>query len=359
MKIVRFCLFIGLGCLLEACVARNVETTEFGLVGISIGSGTKAGAHDLAASEQRISNYEVLFFDQDQDGLLTSVVSASPNAAGPSLEVPAQKVRVGNYHVYALVNSDFLGQKNALYEKDFLALKLDLPIYNGHDDLIQHSEMKSLELGEDGADLDFAMKRYVSKVHLNSVQNSLGTQLSLKAIYLSNVLGNQNVAGNMSASVWYHQYGLALVPSDPERNAITVSTGCEPAALSLGKTVASGSTASLSDAKLYCYPNTLNLRQEDTYDGVSPFVECCTYFILEAVAASDGKTRYYQFPIAYNAEDKLGIEGALKANCSYGIDITIKALGAEVITDLSTDGTLEVKVTVLDWDTMETYTYDI
>jgi len=350
----------ALSALLASCKRVEAEAQTAGAtVGILVNpdpdpliGDTKAADYSASASEKKITDYTILFFADRADGDVTLIKSGKPGKTSP-LTFSLGGVSYDSYRVYAVCNCGDL-VKGVKTEKELLALAVDLPAYNSHDDLIMIG-YADLEVNSETASTTINVRRLVSRVSIRTVTNKLSQDLTLKAAYLTNVVGNQVLGETASASTWYNRYGLTEVPtSDIEGHTITTSTGCEPAVKTIGSSVEAGASTTLSECYLYCYPNTLATRQADQYEEGTAFSPTATYVVLEAVAATDGKTRYYQFPLSYNAEDKrkmFGIEGALDANHAYSVDVTIKTLGSEKITDLTTDGFLTVTITVIDWNT--------
>jgi len=315
---------------------------------------SKASYLELSDAEKAIKDYKIFFFNKDRGGIVTLELSGKGLEEASPYSLDRVGVDPGNYRIYAVINSSDLCAK-VKTESELLALEADLTKTHSHDALLQIGYVDANIVASSGEQkISIPVRRLCSRVHIGSIRNACGGELTLSEAYLTNVPGACDLSGNVSSSKWYNMYGLLSVPSDPEKNAISVSTGPEPTVIKIGKTIPASATEELENINLYCYPNTLDIDQADTYDGQSDFEPVATYLVLRSDNKGD-EPRYYQFRI--NKDEALS--SALKANTTYTLDIVISGAGSTVITDLSTKGIISASVTVTDWDSGTTTTFDM
>ena len=203
--------------------------------------------------------------------------------------------------------------------------------------------------GTSTASCSFNVSRLVSRVALSSIKNALpasyGT-LKVERVFLSNVVGNQNLAGNASASTWYNKDGRADESTRNTAHIIDGSTyhaSCEALTFkSVGQNVANAASYTPAVPLLfYTYPNSATAAPA----GFSATFSA-KRSVLTVVATVDNKLQYY--PVVLD-------NASLERNMSYTVALTITGPGSDDPDKPVEKGSLSVSFNVLGWAAGSTY----
>ncbi len=187
------------------------------------------------------------------------------------------------------------------------------------------------------------VSRIVSRVALKKVTNSLPSSLGnlqIKNIYLSNVVGNQNLEGTAAASVWYNKEGRADESTRNETHIIdgvTYKASCPDLTFNAAAvSIANGQSHSPAVPYLfYGFPNSSTTKP----DGFkATFAAQRT--VLVVTASIDGKTQYY--PVFLD-------KATLDRNKTYTVELTITGPGSSDPNKEVEKGAASVSISVAEW----------
>ena len=180
------------------------------------------------------------------------------------------------------------------------------------------------------------VSRLVSRVALSTVVNKLPQSygaITIDRVFLCNVVGNQNLAGNAAASTWYNQNGRADEPTRVKNHIIDGSTykaSCETLTYKgVSQSVANGAAHTPSTPYLfYSFPNSSTAAPSGF---LSTFA--AQRSVLTVVATISGKTYY----------------ATLERNKAYTVGLTITGLGSDDPNKPVEKGSLTASITVSGW----------
>lgn len=196
------------------------------------------------------------------------------------------------------------------------------------------------------------VRRLASRVVLKSVTNNLpvayGTAVISNA-FLANVVGTQNVAGDMSLSdvTWYNKYGRVDGATDAKQ-IIGYNGGNKPTYPNqtfqdIGKSVENGSTFESSTAILF-YPFANSSTTAPTPFSTGTFTPQRTVLVVSA--SFSGHQCYY--PVVLD-------KSAIEPNKTYTVALTLSGLGSSDPAVPVVHGSLSATISISDWETGETY----
>ena len=305
-----------------AAVPQEFGTIEFsiipqeGQVTRAVTSYTEAQAH-----ETRINSVQVLVFGT---GLTGSISTTS-----------------GTKTVYAVVNGPDLSAVATLSELESSAVDLSANGTGSSGGFVMTGKATCTVSGTD-VDCAVTVSRLVSRVVLKSVVNGLPSsygELRVERVYLSNVVGNQNLAGTASPSTWYNREGRKDESPLVESHIIDGSTyraSCEDLTYrSVGQQVAVGGTLEPSvPYLLYSFPNAATAAPSGFSAGFTP-----QRSVLVVAATVKGETYYSPVLDASTVE----------RNTSYTVGLTVTSLGSKDPNEPVDKGSAAVTVTVDGW----------
>ncbi len=187
------------------------------------------------------------------------------------------------------------------------------------------------------------VSRLVSRVALSTVVNKLPQSygaITVDRVFLSNVVGNQNLAGNAAASTWYNKNGRADESTRNTAHIIDGSTykaSCETLTYKgVSQSVANGAAHTPSTPYLfYSFPNSSTAAPSGFQSTFA-----AQRSVLTVVATISGKTYYY--PVVLD-------NATLERNKSYTVGLTITGLGSEDPNKPVEKGSLSASITVSGW----------
>ncbi len=325
----------------EAAVSVNHENKGTGTLSVKVnqdfpatrGMSEFAEEHDY---EKKINTLEILVFDKrtgDIHGYLKVPVTrdgTSEAASGQEQDMSGAvsgtlNVIAGEKDVWAVVNSK--EDLSAVTDRDDF-LKLPIVLENNSTDASEGFVMAGTTAGTvvvtagGQADAEITVERFTSRIALVKVNNRLPAgygELVISDVFLSNVVANQNLAGNAEIHDMYNEKGMV----GESRIGFGVSGTCPLLThYSSDIKVASGGSQT-PNVCLYSYPNDDDANR--------------TRIILTATI--DEKDFYYPVEIP-----------SLARNASYDVNVTISGFGVDDPDQKIEKGSIEFTVTPKEWD---------
>ena len=204
-------------------------------------------------------------------------------------------------------------------------------------------------VGASAATCAITVKRLAARVALVSVKNELPASygaLKIERVWLSNVVGNQNIAGDAAPATWYNKEGRA---DESTRNAAHIIDGSTYKAScpdltfkSVGQSIANGASYAPSTPDLfYCYGNSSTTAP----DGFkSTFAAQRSVLVIAATVSG---TLYY-YPVILDS-------GVIARNTAHTVALTITGLGSDDPNKPVEKGGLNVSVSVAGWEAGAVY----
>lgn len=310
----------------------------------NVPEATRAEALD---SEKAINDVKVLIFDSSDDLYKTYSFSGTEIT---SQSATVSNVLAGSYKVYVVANGPDLDGCATL--SALKAVQIGLAEYNGtsggfvmegHDDSVNVS-------GGETASADVTISRYVSRVVLKKVTNSLpeayGT-LTVDRAFISNAVGIQNLGGSYTpsdASGWFNKEGRKDETTRDADHIIDGSSYTATAAdltfAAIGQSASNG--GSYDDVNyFYAYPNSATAEPNGF---VEPFAAQRSVLVIVGTFAN----RTYYYPVV--------LSNGLARNTSYEVEATITGAGSEDPNKPVQSGSITVTITVQDWIDGTSYT---
>ena len=254
----------------------------------------------------------------------------------------------GTKTVYAVVNGPDLSSVATLSELESTAVDLSVNSTTASTGFVMAGKGTCTVTSSSTA-CPVTVSRLVSRVVLKSIENGLPSsygEMRVDRVYLSNVVGNQDLSGSASPATWYNKEGRKDESPLVESHIIDGSTykaSCEDLTYrNVGQSLAIGGTLEPSTPYLlYAFPNSAT----GTPSG------CSTSFapqrsVLVVVATIQGETYYY--PVVLDGS-------TLERNTSYTVGLAINSLGSKDPNEPVDKGSISVTVTIDGWKAGATY----
>ena len=314
-------------------------------INFNIPASTRAAA---VGHEADLKSVQMLIFDSD--GSLYKYHSFS-NAEITAKSATVEKVMTGSYSVYVVANGPMPNGVTSL-----TALKsTDIPLeqYNNTEEgfvMEGHNESVTVNSGET-ASPSITISRYVSRVTLSSVTNGLAAaygELTVKDVFLCNVVNTQNLGANKSAGNtaenWFNKEGRKDESTRNTSHIIDGSTYTASAAgltySKAGSNISNGSTYS-AGMRFYAYPNPSTAKPDGFHASFA-----AQRTVLTIAASFKGKTYYY--PVV--------LSNTPARNTTYDVKVTITGAGSDDPVKPVDNGSLKAEITVQQWLDGTTYT---
>lgn len=340
---ILFCLALAIAC------ARDPMPGDGGKLTVDLSGIVPTKAITGATSGEKKVN-SLMLYVFDSNGMLD--IAHSCTSAEIQAKQAVMAVKTGKKTIYALANyrGDALNAANA---KATVAELEQVPVILGDnrtDGLLMTASATATVASGTGGSATLGLTRQVARVALGSVTNKLpgpyGTIRVLRA-FLCNVVGNQNVAGTATASVWYNQNAT----SDNVAGHVigTAGNAAQEASLTyaeLNEDVSLNTAHAFSNKFFYAFPNA---RTNPNNGFSATFTPTAT--VLMVVVQVKGVPYYY--PVA--------LTGKLERNKDYQVDLTIIGLGNTEDQPFNKieKANLAASVQVSDWTSGTTYTETI
>ena len=333
--------------LLAACDRTNLTPATCGgslEIAFNVPEATRAVAQ---GNEAVISDVQVLIFNQDEELYkYHSFDAAEISAKSASIS----SVLNGDYAVYVVANGPDLSEYTTL--DAFLAADIDLDEFNSpSSDFVMEGHDDVTVSGTGTTTLPISISRYVSRVVLKSVTNSLPEaygNLTVERVFLSNAVRVQEISGELvpgdTPGNWYNKEGRK---DEATRNADHIIDGTTYTASAPTMTYSNmaqtltGGASWTGEKYFYAYPNDATTEPDGFKE---PFA--AQRSVLVIVGTFGGHTYYY--PVI--------LKNGLARNTSYEVSATITGAGSDDPNKPVTSGTLSVTVTVDNWLDGTSYT---
>ena len=193
------------------------------------------------------------------------------------------------------------------------------------------------------ANCGITVSRLVSRVALQSIVNKLPASygaITIDRVFLSNVVGNQNMAGSAAAATWSNKDGRA---DESTRNAAHIIDGstykasCEALTYKgVSQSIANGSSHTPSTPYLfYSFPNSSTTAPNGFQATFAAKRSVLT------VVATIASTKYY-YPVVLD-------DATLDRNKTYTVGLTITGLGSDDPDKPVSKGSISASITVSGW----------
>lgn len=334
-----------------SCTERAVEiqspSVEEGICSLTVSVAqeksetTRAVQAYTASKDYETAVRRLQIFVFDSEGKLNAYSDAG-NVTSKTLDVS-----YGTKDVWAVVNGEDLSgvmSKSELLSTEVLLGKNSVDPAKG----FVMSGNTSLTLSGTTATAPITVSRLASRVALVSVTNNLPSaygNFTVLNAFLANVVGNENIAGTASPTIWYNKEGR----SDSSRSSVKIINGDDYDASEPGLTFKQISEDIENDAALdmksspylmYAYKNSSTVNPTGYHDT---FTAQRTALIV-TVEISAGNTYYY--PVVLNS---------LERNKAYTVALTINGLGSKDPDTPISKGAITANISVAGWTSGAVY----
>ena len=288
--------------------------------------------------EKQVNKVQVFIFDES--GKLNIYKNAGTTQTGIKISTTA-----GKKTVWAVVNGPDLSSVSSLSELEDKAVDLSDNSTSAATGFVMAGST-SCTVGTTSATATVNVSRLVARVALQKVVNSLPEgygAITINNVVLTNVVGNQNIAGDASISTWYNKMGRkdGATAATQIIDGTTNKASCEALTFkSVSAQVANAAEHKPSTPYLfYTYPNSTTT---DATGWVDPFTPRKARMVVTATI--DG-TRYY-YPVTINNPER---------NKAYTVELTITGLGSTDPDKPIEKGAIEASIVVQEWVAGATY----
>ena len=315
------------------------ENQETGTLAVSLlfdeGAQTKAVTSYTTSQtyEKQVNKVQIFVFDES--GKINIYKDAGTTQSGISISTTT-----GKKTVWAVVNGPDLSEVASVSELEDAALDLAANSTNASTGFVMAGST-TCTVSATAATANVSVSRLVARVALQRVTNQLPDgygALTIDNVVLTNVAGNQNIAGDAAAATWYNKMGRkdGATESSQIIDGTTNKASCEALTFkSVGQTVNHGSNLTISTPYLfYSYPNS---NTAGSTGWVNPFTARASRLVVTATI--DGVKYYY--PVT--------LDKKLERNKAYTVEMTITGLGSTDPDKPIEKGGLTAAITVLDW----------
>lgn len=347
-KTVSFIL-AGVAIAFSACSKQEATTEEaaaYGTISVSVapqdGVQTKAvTAYTTAQTyETQVNNVQVFVFGAD--GKINFYKNLGTQLSG------AVSTTSGTKTVYAVVNGPDLSGISTVSALEATAVDLSANSTTASKGFVMAGK-GSCTVSTGTVNCAVAVSRLAARVALKSVVNKLPESygaLKVERVFLSNVVGNQNLGGTASASTWYNKEGRKDESPLVQSHIIDGSTytaSCPDLTFrTAGSTVANGGTFEPSTPFLfYGYANSSTAAPNGFSASFSP-----QRSVLVVAATIEGKLYYY--PVVLD-------NSTIERNTTYTVALTITSLGSDDPNKPVDKGSADITVSVDGWKAGATY----
>jgi hypothetical protein len=300
----------------------NLPVGEYHKVTLNVGSDdalTRASETTVVTGEAAVNSVQVWAFD----GSTLAAFAKEPSGSSVTMSLRKDK----SYDLYAVANcSDDLSGLTTAAAIEAKTIDLADESRTG----FRMYGSGSLAAGSTSADV--TVKRVVARIRLKraTCTNSALGEMTIKNVFLSNVVGNQNLAGSAAASTWYNKMGRY---DGTQSHFVTTSTAGAPAM--------TAADAPSLPYPFYCYANSSSV----TPNGWSTSYNGQHTMLVIAATFGSGSTVYY-YPIDINGQ----IGGAIQQNYTYDVTATITNYGStdEPNKEIET-GSMTISVSAAAW----------
>ena len=315
------------------------DQQETGTLAVSLlfdeGAQTKAVTSFTTSQtyEKQVNKVQVFVFDES--GKINIYKDAGTTQSNISISTTT-----GKKTIWAVVNGPDLSEVASLAELEDTALDLAANSTTAATGFVMAGST-SCTVSATAATANISVSRLVARVALQKVTNQLPDgygALTIENLVLTNVAGNQNIAGDATPATWYNKMGRkdGATESSQIIDGETNKASCEALTFkSVKQEVAHGSNLNITTPYLfYSFPNS---NTAGSTGWVNPFTARASRLVVTATI--DGVKYYY--PVTLSKK--------LERNKAYTVEITITGLGSTDPDKPIEKGGLTAAITVLDW----------
>ena len=315
------------------------DQQETGTLAVSLlfdeGAQTKAVTSFTTSQtyEKQVNKVQIFVFDES--GKINIYKDAGTTQSNISISTTT-----GKKTIWAVVNGPDLSEVASLAELEDTAIDLAANSTTAATGFVMAGST-SCTVSASAATANISVSRLVARVALQKVTNQLPDgygALTIENVVLTNVAGNQNIAGDATPATWYNKMGRkdGATESSQIIDGETNKASCEALTFkSVKQEVAHGSNLNITTPYLfYSYPNS---NTAGSTGWVNPFTARASRLVVTATI--DGVKYYY--PVTLSKK--------LERNKAYTVEITITGLGSTDPDKPIEKGGLTAAITVLDW----------
>ena len=315
------------------------DQQETGTLAVSLlfdeGAQTKAVTSFTTSQtyEKQVNKVQIFVFDES--GKINIYKDAGTTQSNISISTTT-----GKKTIWAVVNGPDLSEVASLAELEDTAIDLAANSTTAATGFVMAGST-SCTVSASAATANISVSRLVARVALKKVTNQLPDgygALTIENVVLTNVAGNQNIAGDATPATWYNKMGRkdGATESSQIIDGETNKASCEALTFkSVKQEVAHGSDLNITTPYLfYSFPNS---NTAGSTGWVNPFTARASRLVVTATI--DGVKYYY--PVTLSKK--------LERNKAYTVEITITGLGSTDPDKPIEKGGLTAAITVLDW----------
>ena len=315
------------------------DQQETGTLAVSLlfdeGAQTKAVTSFTTSQtyEKQVNKVQIFVFDE------SGKINIYKDAGTTQNNIPISTT-TGKKTIWAVVNGPDLSEVASLAELEDTAIDLAANSTTAATGFVMAGST-SCTVSASAATANISVSRLVARVALQKVTNQLPDgygALTIDNVVLTNVAGNQNIAGDATPATWYNKMGRkdGATESSQIIDGETNKASCEALTFkSVKQEVAHGSDLNISTPYLfYSFPNS---NTAGSTGWVNPFTARASRLVVTATI--DGVKYYY--PVTLSKK--------LERNKAYTVEITITGLGSTDPDKPIEKGGLTAAITVLDW----------
>ena len=315
------------------------DQQETGTLAVSLlfdeGAQTKAVTSFTTSQtyEKQVNKVQIFVFDE------SGKINIYKDAGTTQSNIPISTT-TGKKTIWAVVNGPDLSEVASLAELEDTAIDLAANSTTAATGFVMAGST-SCTVSASAATANISVSRLVARVALQKVTNQLPDgygALTIDNVVLTNVAGNQNIAGDATPATWYNKMGRkdGATESSQIIDGETNKASCEALTFkSVKQEVAHGSNLNIATPYLfYSFPNS---NTAGSTGWVNPFTARASRLVVTATI--DGVKYYY--PVTLSKK--------LERNKAYTVEITITGLGSTDPDKPIEKGGLTAAITVLDW----------
>ena len=300
---------------------------------------TKATAYLSSQTyEKQVNNVQILVFDSS--GALNIYKDVGTATSGISINTTT-----GPKTIWAVINGPSLASIKTLSALRNTAVDLSNNSTTASEGFVM-SGSSEITVGSASTSVSIQVERLLSRVALQKITNSLpasyGT-MTINNVCLTNVVGNQNLAGAATISTWYNKMGRkdgATASSQIIDGSTYLASHPTLTFKSVESSVASGASHTPTTPYLfYTFPNSTG---NDVTGWATSFTARKTRLV---VAATIGGKKYY-YPVVIDTPSR---------NNAYTVELTITGLGSPDPDTPVVKGSVNASITVLGWTSGTVY----
>ena len=315
------------------------DQQETGTLAVSLlfdeGAQTKAVTSFTTSQtyEKQVNKVQIFVFDES--GKINIYKDAGTTQSNISISTTT-----GKKTIWAVVNGPDLSEVASLAELEDTAIDLAANSTTAATGFVMAGST-SCTVSATAATANISVSRLVARVALQKVTNQLPDgygALTIENVVLTNVAGNQNIAGDATPATWYNKMGRkdGATESSQIIDGDTNKASCEALTFkSVKQEVAHGADLNIATPYLfYSFPNS---NTAGSTGWVNPFTARASRLVVTATI--DGVKYYY--PVTLSKK--------LERNKAYTVEITITGLGSTDPDKPIEKGGFTAGINVLDW----------